>query len=106
MKDEQPSLGVSAIVRLRRRVADHPEGETGMITRQSRAGRDRYEVMLPGDPMPLHLRPSDLELVQGIERAETGWWWKRGGPECSTCPHRTFGGALERPAQPPEAFLG
>lgn len=104
MKREQATLGVSAVVRLRRQAHNHVQGETGIITRQAPAGTDRYQVLFPGDPMSLYLRPADLELVQGIELAETGWWWQRNGPECAACPHRRFGGLV--PGVRTEDYIG
>lgn len=68
------SLGVSAIVRLKRDAIYHPAGAVGMVVGQAANGRRRYLVMFPGAPFALSLAAGELETVQGI-RPDQGPWW-------------------------------
>ena len=72
--DHRTSLGVSAIVRVRRDVVRViSAGTVGMIIGQASNGRFRYAVMFPGYAFPFSLPASDLELVQGLV-ADARWW--------------------------------
>lgn len=65
-------IGVSAVVRLKRQVLTHPAGTIALVIGQAPEGRNRYEVMVPGDPYSFYPRAEHMEVVQGIDRE--GWW--------------------------------
>lgn len=73
---EAGPIGVSAVVRLKRAWQDYPAGTYALVTGQAANGRDRYQVMIPGDPFPFTPHVSDLEVVQGVE----GWWRRSKSP--------------------------
>ena len=67
------SLGVSAIVRLRRSCGYQPVGAVGMVINQAPNGKHRYWVMFPGMPFARSLSAEDLEVVQGVQ-PHSEWW--------------------------------
>ena len=74
MGDYSHTLGVSAVVRFKREIFQHPIGTVALVIRQASNGSNRYSVMVPGDPLPYSAAYKDLELVQGIDRQ---CWWKQ-----------------------------
>ncbi len=69
-----PSIGVSTIVRLRRPHLDHPAGTVAMVIAQAPNGRNRYMVMVPGDPLSFCPLVADLEVVRGVDPQS---WWRK-----------------------------
>lgn len=67
-------IGVSAIVRLKTGFHVHLAGTLAIVVDQAPNGRDRYKVMVPGDPVSFAPHVSDLEVVQGVD---PDGWWKR-----------------------------
>lgn len=69
------SIGVSAIVKLLRSPFGEGvvAGRVGMVVGQAPGGRERYQVMVPGDPFTYSFPAVDLEVLQGVE-LET--WWR------------------------------
>ncbi len=84
MTAPRTSLGVSAIVRLKRSCGYQPIGAVGMVIDQAPNGKHRYWVMFPGMPFARSLAAEDLELVQGVRPHDE--WWSDGAARTSTTP--------------------
>lgn len=67
-----PPIGVSVVVRLKAAHHDYPAGTYALVIDQAPNGRDRYRVMIPGDPLTFTPHVSDLDVVQGVD--PQSWW--------------------------------
>lgn len=68
-------IGAGAVVRTRSDRSTTPAGSIGLVIGQAKNGPNRYNVMFPGDPMPLSLPAKDLDVVRGLNSQP--WWKKR-----------------------------